>query len=237
MNVSAVVVALGAVLVVAPAYAQAPAPAQPAKPAPSAPAPQSKTPAAAEKPAPQLPPPFQDGFKYAYVRMQLIAERSADGKRATGEINALREKLTKELNDKNKELQTAQQTLETQGAVLSDAKRTQLQTQIERTQRDIQRMAEDADEDIARLQERLQQEFMKKLNPLLDRIAKEKQLHMIFQVPEAGLVWAVQGMDLTTDLIQALDAGDGAKPAASAPATTPPPAAPPAATPSPDTTK
>ncbi len=241
MRVLAVVLALGAVSAAAPVFAQAPAPTpqgKPAAPGPAAPAPQSKTPSDALQPGPakpvQLPPPFQDGFKYGFIRMQLVASESSEGKNATAEINALREKLGKQLNQKNEELVASQKTLESQGGVLSDQKRVQLEAEIERSQRDIERMAEDADRDVQRLTDRLQQQFMQKLTPIIDRLAKEKKVDMIFNAQESGLVWAAQGMDLTTDVIQALDGGAAAKPAASAPASAP---SAPATTPPPATTK
>jgi Skp family chaperone for outer membrane proteins len=239
MRVFAVVPALSIVLAATVSYAQAPA--QGAKPpagqtAP-APRPQTQTPPAPQQPAPApapAPVPFQDGFKYAYIRVQQIASESADGKKATAEINALRGKLQKELDEKNKALQDTQKKLETGGSVLSDAARAQLQTEADRQQRDLQRMAEDAEQDVERLTQRLQQDFMVKLNPVIDRVAKEKQVHLIFNATESGLVWAAAGMDLTSDVIKALDGGS-AKPAASAPApaqpTAPPAGAPAAATP------
>ena len=237
MRVFAVVPALSIVLTAALSYAQAPA--QGAKPpagqtAP-APRPQTQTPPAPQQSAPPPAPavPFQDGFKYAYIRVQAIAAESADGKKATSEINALRGKLQKELDEKNKALQDTQKKIETGGSVLSDAARAQLQTDVDRQTRDLQRMAEDAEQDVERLTQRLQQDFMVKLNPVIDRVAKEKQVHLIFNATESGLVWAAAGMDLTADVIKALDGGSGAKPAAAAPAATPPttPAAAPAAAP------
>jgi Skp family chaperone for outer membrane proteins len=171
--------------------------------------------------------PFQDGFKYAWINVQQVAALSADGKRATGEINDLRAKLQKGIDEKNKALQGSQQKLETSGSVISETARAQLQADIERQQRDIERTIEDAQQDVERLTQRLQQDFMVKLNPIIDRVAKEKDLHMIFNAGESGLVWAAPGMDLTADVIKALDGSTAstAKPAAgAAPAAPPAPA-------------
>ena len=77
--------------------------------------------------------------------------------------------------------------------------------------------------------QQLQQEFMVKLNPVIDRVANDKQVHMIFNAGESGLVWAAPGMDLTAEVIKALDSGAGAKPAATAKPAVPSPASPPAA--------
>jgi hypothetical protein len=64
---------------------------------------------------------------------------------------------------------------------------------------------------------------------VINRIAQEKQVHMIFNVVDSGLVWATPGMDLTAEVIAAFDTGATAKPAASGGAPPPPTAPAPAA--------
>jgi outer membrane protein len=178
----------------APATPQAPAP-KPAAPAPAAPAPA----APASK--------FQDGMKYAYVNIQRIAAESNEGKALAERGKALQDQKVKELNEKNKALQTAQQKLDQGGSVLNEAARAQLASEIERQQRDIQRFTEDAQQDVQSLQQQLQEDFMRRLNPVIDKVAKEKQLHMVFSVADSGLIWAdPQLLDLTGDVIKSFDA-------------------------------
>lgn len=211
MKVFAVVLALSLVLSAAPSFAQAQAPA-PAQPKPAAPAP----PAAAQ---PQAPPkvPFQTGLKYAYVDLQEVAQSSAQGKAFNSKVQALQEQKVKELQDKNKALQAAQEKLEKGATVLNDAARAGLQAEIEKQQRDIQRFTEDAQQEIQMLTQQLQQEFYKVLTPIIDKVAKDKQVHFIFDAQQSGLVWADPSLNLTADIVAALDAS--AKPStASAPA-------------------
>jgi hypothetical protein len=59
------------------------------------------------------------------------------------------------------------------------------------------------------------------LTPVIDQVAKQKQVHFVFNAQESGLVWADPAMDLTAEVIQALDAG-AAKPAATAKPAAPP---------------
>ena len=92
----------------------------------------------------ELKPRFQDGMKYAYVNVQAVAAASAEGKAAAEKIKGLQEQKSRELQEKNKTLQSAQQKLEQGGSVLSDQARAQLQTEIERQQRDLQRFTERA---------------------------------------------------------------------------------------------
>jgi len=229
MRLLAVAVGVGTLLTPSWTFAQAaPAP-RPAAPAPAAPRPAApQAPGAPRQAAPQPPavPPaaFQAGLKYAYIRLDLIAAASAEGRLAGEKVKALNDQKVRELNDRNKALQAAQQKLEQGGGVLNDAARGQLQAEVERQQRDLQRFTEDAQQDVQALQQQLQEEFQRRLNPVVDRVAKEKQVHMIFSASDSGLVWADPTMDLTADVIRAFDAAAGVKPAAAAPAPAPAPA-------------
>ena len=232
MKVLAVAVGLG--LLMAPTWAlaqargTAPQPTTP-RPAPQAPAaPRPAQPAAQVPAAPSAPQvQFQEGLKYAYLRVDVIAASSIEGRAANEKVKALNDQKVRELNERNKALQTAQQKLEQGGTVLNDVARAQLQQEVERQQRDIQRFTEDAQQDVQALQQQLQEDFQRKLNPVVDRVAREKQVHMVFSAADSGLVWADPTMDLTADVIRAFDAATTAKPAAAAPAApAPTPAAP-----------
>ena len=218
MRVLAAALAVSMLLAASDTYAQAPAPARPAGQAPAAPRPAAPAPAPAVQ-APAAPTvKFQEGLKYAYVRIDRIAAESNAGKALSDRVKGLNDQKVRELNEKNKQLQTTQQKLESGGTVLNDTARAQLTAEVERQQRDIQRFTEDAQQDLQGLQQQLQEEFTRTLNPILDKVAKEKQVHMVFNATESGLVWADPSMDLTTDIIKALDA---AGPAAAAPAAKP----------------
>ena len=199
--------ALCVMLAAAPTFAQAQQPAPPVAPAAQA--------------AP--PRPFPAGVKYAFVNIQRIAAESAEGKALAVKVQALNQKKVAELNERNKQLQAAQQKLETGGSVLNPTALGQLQKEIERMQVDIQRFTEDAQQEVQALQQELQEEFQRKLTPILDKVGSEKGLHLLFSAADAGLVWADLSLDITTEVIQKFDTM--AKPAAAAPAPKPAPAA------------
>jgi Skp family chaperone for outer membrane proteins len=214
MRLLAIALASSITLVAGNTYAQAPAgqaPA-PATQKPPAPAPATQKPAAPAPPAPK----FQDGFKYAYVNMAAIAAQSNDGRAAAEKLKAFQDQKTRELQDKQKTLQAAQQKLESGGSVLSDAARTQLQSDIDRQQRDLQRQSEDAQQDVQNLAQQVEEDFTRKVLPIIGKVAQDKQVHFVFNAQQSGLIWAEPGMDLTSEVIAAMNGG---KPAA---APTPP---------------
>ena len=197
----------------APVFAQQP-PAQtpPAQPRPAAPA-QPAAPAPTPAPAPRPPEPFPAGAKIAFINPQRVFQESTDGKAAVVRVNALIQKKQKEGEDKAKLLQGNQQKLQTSGGVMNEAARSQLEKEIERQQKEGERFQQDAQAEINELQQDVQNEFLKKVQPVLDQVATEKGLHMVFNAAEAGIAWAPQSLDISSEVIKKLDANT-AKPAA-----------------------
>jgi len=185
------------------ALAQTPA-AQPPKPTLPAPA---QTPAQPPAAAPAQPPaPFPAGAKVAFINPQRIFQESADGKAALTRVKAVTDKKQAENGAKQKALQDNQQKLQASGSVMSDAARGQLEKEIEKQQLELQRFQQDAQAEIQEIQNEVQSEFAKKVQPLIDQIAKEKGLHLVFNVNDAGFAWVEPGLDLTPEIIKKLDA-------------------------------
>jgi outer membrane protein len=183
-----------------PALAQTQQPAQPA-PAQLPPAQQA-----------QPPRPFPEGAKYAFVYLHLVAQNSSEGRAASTRIEELQKKKQAELQEKNKQLLAVQQKLQQGGTVLSDPARAQLEKDIERMQREIQFLQQNAQAEVQDLTQDLQEEFRVKLMPVIEQVGAERDLHIIFSAGDAGMIWANPGLDITQEIIRRLDASAG-KPA------------------------
>jgi outer membrane protein len=175
----------------------------PAKPAPASPAPQ--TPAPTPPPA-QPPAPFPAGAKIAFFNPQAVFQASADGRAAVTRVNALIQKKQTENADKAKLLEGNRQKLQTSGSVMNETARVQLEKEIEKQTKDAERFQQDAQAEINELQQEVQNEFVKKLSPIVEQLATEKGLHLVFNASESGIAWAAPGLDLTQDVIKKLDA-------------------------------
>jgi Skp family chaperone for outer membrane proteins len=186
----------------------APKPAQPAPttPAPTTPAPAGQTPATQPAAQPTPPRPFPEGAKVAYVMLPVIAQSSAEGKAASTKIEDLQKKKQAELQDKNKQLQAAQQKLSAGGTVLNDTARGALEKDIDRMQREIQFAQQNAQAEVQDLTQELQEQFRQKLMPIIETIGKERGLQVIFSGGDAGIIWADPGLDLTQEVVKRLDA-------------------------------
>jgi len=214
MKVRAVAATLSVMLSAAPVFAQAAGQPRPAQP-PAGQLPKPQTPAPTQPPAPattvpaQPPAPFPAGAKIAFFNPQIVFQSSAEGKAALTRVQALTQKKQTENAAKNKALQDAQAKLQGSGSVLNDAARAQLEKDIEKQQVDLQRFQQDAQAEIQELQQEVQNDFVKKLNPVIDKIATEKGIHLLFDASQPGLAWAAPGLDLTPEVIKAMD---GSKP-------------------------
>jgi Skp family chaperone for outer membrane proteins len=158
-------------------------------------------------PATPAPPvPFPQGAKFAYVNVPGIFQLSAAGKAAQTQVQALTTKKTGEIEQRTKTLQAAQQKLQTGGTLMNDQARATLQKEIDRQTTDLERFRQDAEKEVAELGQELQSQFEAKLIPLLQEIAVERGLSMLFSAADSGLIWAEPGLDLTMDAVKKLDA-------------------------------
>ncbi len=205
LKMTFVVAALGLGLSAGVAQAQTPPPVQPpATPPPAAQKPDPATQKPEAKPKP--PVPFPEGAKVAYIDYQYVAATAEEGKAATTRIQALQKKKNDELTEKNKSLQGLQQKLQTSGNLMNDQARNQLEREIEKAQRDLQFAQDDATAEVRSLTEQLQQEFGQKIAPIVEAIANEKGLHMVFAAP-ANLAWAHEGLNISEDVVKRLNSG------------------------------
>ena len=212
MRTNAAALAVGSVLTIAlsavPAVAQTAPPATPPAQTPPASPPAQNPPAApAEAAKPAAPVPFPEGARVAYIFMQGIFNGSTDGKAAAARLQEWEKKKTAEIQTKAKEAEALQAKVNQGGTVLNDQARAQAQRDLQRLQREVTAMQEDAQQEGQGLRQQLLNEFSQKVNPIIAAVAKERGLHMVFSVSdEANVAWADPGLDLTAEIIKRVDA-------------------------------
>jgi outer membrane protein len=193
MKFRAAVFVLALAILAGPAFAQT----QQTPP----PAPKPATPAAPQAPAPV---PFPADAKIAYVDFQRVASESELGKAAAAKINDFRKKKNDEGALKNKALQDMLNKQKTQASVLSEAAQKQLELDIAKAQRDLQYFQNEANAEGQTLEQELMTDFQQKVLPIVQAVATEKGLHMVFDVQ--SFIFANRGLDLTPDIITRVNA-------------------------------
>lgn len=181
------------------AVAQTPPPVQ---------APPPQTPPAAQTPAPAPPPlpVFPAEAKVAFINLQAVVEQSAMGKASSERLRKYDTDKQAELQGKAKELEDLRTKLNTQRELLNQDALAALAKDIDLKGRQLQFDQETAQAERERLQNELLQQFNQKVLPEVEKIRAAKGLWMIFSVADAGVVAAHAGLDLSAELVKALDA-------------------------------
>ncbi len=184
------------------------------------------TPPAAQKPAPPAAPtaaaqpakPFPEGSKIAFINVPRIAAESSEGKALNARAMNVRDAKLAEIAVKSKQLETARQKLAS-GGILSDQVRAATQKEADKLQIEIQRMQQDAETAMTELTQQLQEDFQRKLTPVIEKLVADMGLHVLLSRTDTGVVWLDPSLDLTAEAIRRFDAAmAGAKPPAKAPA-------------------
>ena len=89
---------------------------------------------------------------------------------------------------------------------MSEDARAQLQKEIDKQQVDIQRAQQDAQSELDELNRQLNTDFQRKLAPVIQQVASEKGLFILFSRADAGIVWVEDGLNLTAELVRRFDA-------------------------------
>ena len=178
--------------------------------------------------------PFPADAKLGYIDLQRVLAESSEGQAANGEVQELTDQKLAELEARNQEfqgaidsvnlqLQESQLKLAQGETVLSAEARLSLQREIQRLQLEVQRqgqdaqaemerITQDAETEVGELQQQLQIDFELRLQPAIEAVAAARGIDFLFNVGQGGLVWANPQLDLTADIVEALNSSSEAAP-------------------------
>jgi Skp family chaperone for outer membrane proteins len=145
--------------------------------------------------APAPPPPARP---MAMVNMPRLVAETAIGKAASVRIDALRKEKEKAIADKRAAIQVL-----TQKNAADPA--------IERSQRELERLAQDAEAELGALNAQLQGEFTRAVSPILKQILEEDHLGVIIEYPSEFVIFVDPSADITEKVIQRLAAAEKPK--------------------------
>jgi Skp family chaperone for outer membrane proteins len=150
------------------------------------------------------------GTKIAVIDIDRIAAESNPGKALFERLKQENDKLAAERARRQQEIQDMQAKLTSE--VLSVDAREQLRRDVERKQTEFQRWLEDAQRDFQEKQQQGEQEFQAELAPVVERVAKENGIGLIFRATP-GLTFVLDAnLDITPLVVQALNQSDAAPP-------------------------
>lgn len=172
-----------------------------------------------------LPVLAQDAApRFAFFIPDQVMQNSVRAKKVMAELEVLNKTLSDKLRAKAESLQASEQQLKSPG--LSEAGRAKLQKDLQEGEGAFKRLQEDSQLEFRKAQDRVFGQFQQEIKPILDELAREQKLHVIFQYQQ-GMVIPVDEkwlLSFSLELARRYDAkfeGPGAKPAPEKPAAKP----------------
>jgi outer membrane protein len=163
--------------------------------------------------AAQTPAPGACGGsqKIAYIDVQRVLARSAAGVAAREQLEREKATMQREMDNKRTELEKLREELEKKGALLTADARRDKQEQFERKRRDAARLADDFQKELEKKEQGLLQKVLHDVSGVVERVGKQRGLHLVVERRGATVLYAAPEADLTDEIIRAYDQESGAK--------------------------
>jgi outer membrane protein len=147
--------------------------------------------------------------KIAIIDTERVITASATGKQALEGLTTLREQKEREGEALQKELVDLQTRLQEGRLSLSEDKIAELQRQAEDKALAMRRFQDDANRELAKRRDEVLAAVDQKVMPVINRFGQANGYDLIFRKFESGLIYAADAIDITDEVIAALDAGGG----------------------------
>ncbi len=148
----------------------------------------------------------QQPMKVGVVNSQDVLLKSQEGKKVTAQIEAKNKTLQEDLARIDERIRELETRLNTQSLTLSQEALTNLMSDLDKKRTERARFVEDSRREMNDLQARLFNKLQSELRPIIEEIGKEKNLDLIFDVGNSGIIYFNPAVDLTAEVIQKYDA-------------------------------
>jgi outer membrane protein len=178
----------------------------------------------------------QAPVKIGIINIQGAILATKDGEKARESIRTRYESRAKGLEARTAEIGKLREQFSKGANTMSAEARERLSREIDDKQKRLQWDSEDLQSELQQEEQRLVNEIGQRMGQIIDEHAKGNAFTIVLDVSgqSSPVLWATNGIDLTSQVVELYDkkfGGGAAAPAAAPPAARPPAAAPPAAAP------
>jgi outer membrane protein len=161
----------------------------------------------------QTAAPAATNPRVGFIDTQRVMARSAAGVTAREALERDKAAMQKQVDTLQGELAKLKDDLEKKGQLLSPEVRKEKQDTMERKVRDLRRLADDFEKDLAKKDRELMVKFARDLQGVVQKVGKERGYTLIVDA-RAGVIYGAPEADLTEEIIKEFDAAakKGAKP-------------------------
>ncbi len=155
--------------------------------------------------------------KVGIIHIQNALIQTKDGQKAAAELEAKFSPKRQEFEKKQQELSQMEAQYRQGANTMSEEAKQKLARDVDAKRKALQRDADDAQAELEQDQNRVLQQLGQKMMGVVNKYAKDNGYTLILDVssPQTPVVYFANGIDITTDIIQAYDKANPA-PAASA---------------------
>jgi outer membrane protein len=170
----------------------------------------------------------QAAQKVGVINIQAALVSTKDGQKAASELEGKRAPKTKDLEKKQGEIRSLQESLNRGGNAMSEQAKAELVRNIDTRTKSFNRELEDAQAEWQQDQDRVLQDLGQKMMAVIDKYAKDNGFSLILDVsnPQTPVLYASNTIDVTKDIVDLYDKnaptsvpGAAARPAGGAGAT------------------
>jgi outer membrane protein len=144
--------------------------------------------------------------KIAYVDLQKALNLSKAGAQAKSDIGVQVKKYEAEFKTKQEKLMKMKGELEKQAALLSDSAKAEKEREFQKNVVDLQRFQKDIKQELQQKDAGLTKQILSELYVILQKIGKDGGYTMILEKNEGAIIYAVENLDLTNELIKTYNA-------------------------------
>ena len=146
-----------------------------------------------------------DVVKIGVFDLQRAINESKKGQAARSKLMAKFERMQKELNDRESEVNKLQEELENQGAMLSPEAKYEKDKVLKRKVRDFQDLYRDYQEEMKREEMESTQPIVEEVLRIANNLGAEKGYTLILEGQKSGIIYAPESTDITDEVIKRFD--------------------------------
>ena len=149
--------------------------------------------------------------KVGFVDMQAVIAQSKEGLAARNKVAAEAAEKQKEISAKEAEIKQMDAELQKQSPILSDAAKKEREEEIRRRLRDLKRLTEDFNRDLAKREAELVNDLLRDVTAVIRDYGKEKGYSLIVEKGQGGVIYGSDPADLTKDILERYNARSSKK--------------------------
>ncbi len=138
----------------------------------------------------------------AYVSSQRISNETADGKAGVARLQTLQRERAADVRTRQQALETTRQQMT---LAKDDAARVRLRAEEQQQRTELERAAAQSQADFLSLQRQVSAEVATKVKAAVQEVVKGTEVHLVLN-GESSVVWAAPGLDLTSAVIERMNA-------------------------------